>query len=91
MIDIDETQSWHKVKVTRSKVKVKFTIMWKYWLAYKTQTEGWILIKLTGMIDINIKIVYKWSQGQKVKGQGQTWSYEKNVFALVNHEEMIES
>ena len=43
------------------------------------------------MISIHGMLKMTQGQGQKVKGQGQTWSYEKNVVALVTHERMIES
>ena len=60
------------VKVTGSKVKVKYTVMRKKWFAYKTRTEDRILMKLICMIDIDKKIKLTKSQGHKVKGQGQT-------------------
>ena len=79
------------VKVTGSKVKVKYTVMWNNWFAYKTRTEDLILIKLIGMIDIDKKRKLTRSQGHKVKGQGQTCSKEKNFVSSINHEGMIES
>ena len=70
------------VKVTRSKVKVKYTVMRKHWFAYKTQTEGKILMKKICMIDINEKIKLRQGQGHKVKGQGKTCSYENMLLRV---------
>ena len=42
--------SWHKVKVTRSKVKVIYVSMWKYSLGYSSWTNEWILMKLCELV-----------------------------------------
>ena len=44
------------------------------------------MMKLICMININVKIEMTQGQGHEVKGQGQTWSYEKIVVSRVNHE-----
>ena len=58
---------WHKVKVSRSKVKVNNAIMWKNCHGYKSQRDDWILIKLIHRIDIDTLFKIAKRQGHKVK------------------------
>ena len=45
--------SWPKVKVTRSKVKVKSTILWKIYFDYKPWLDDRNMMVLRQVIDIN--------------------------------------
>ena len=50
--------------------------------AYKSRTDGWILMILTYIIDIDETVKLTQGQGHKVKGQGQICIYVKFLFRL---------
>ena len=50
--------------------------------AYKSWTNGWILIKIIHRVDINDMLKLTYGQGHKVKGQGQICGFVKNLFRL---------
>ena len=47
--------------------------------AYKSWTDGMILMILTYIIDIDETLKFTQSQGHKVKGQSQICNYVKNI------------
>ena len=83
--------SRQKVKVTRSKVKVKFAIIWKNCLGYKSGTDDCIFIKLILRIHIHATLKVTKGQGHKVKGQGQICRHVKITVWAINHERLIGS
>ena len=82
-------ERWHKVKVIRSKVKVKYAIKQKNGIGCKSGQDSWILAKLIHRIDINVTLKVTQSQSHKVKGQGQIFDVKK--FLDINYEWMIGS
>ena len=62
--------SWLKVKVTRSKVKVIYAILWKTCFGYISWTNHWTLMMSIHMISNNVMLKLTKGQGHKVKSQG---------------------
>ena len=77
-------ESWHKVKVTGSKVKVKLEVMWKNCFVYKTRMDNSILMKLIYIVDVDKKNsvdIWSRSRGQRSRSNVQLW---ENVFRFWN-------
>ena len=74
--------SWPKVKVTRSKVKVIYAILWKTCFDYISWTNDWILMMLIHITSIDKMLMLTKGQGHKVKGQGHIRNFVKNLFWL---------
>ena len=54
----------------------------RVFFAYKSWTDGWILMTITYIIDINETVKLTQGQGHKVKGQGHICINEKFLFRL---------
>ena len=54
----------------------------RVFFAYKSWTDGWILMILTYIIDIDETVKLTQGQGHKVKGQGHICIYVKFLFRL---------
>ena len=80
--------SWPKIKVTRSKVKVKYAIVWKKCLGYLLWTNDCILITLMLRTHINASLKVAQDQGQRSRSNMQLC--ENNVWSI-NHKRMIAS
>ena len=73
---------WPKVKVIKSKLKVKKAIVYKNVFKYISWTNDWKLMILTQGTDINKLLKLTPGQGHKIKDLGQIWRFVKNLFRL---------
>ena len=73
----------HKGQRSRSNMQLEEKLCFEY----KSWTNDWILRIFTNMIEINERKKLTLGQGHKVKGQGQKYSYAKQLVCPLNTNE----